>query len=118
MSNLDNSNVSKHLGKTSSYVSQYDPSLLVREPRSSNRKHLNIDDDKLPFIGCDVWNAYEVSALNKNGLPLTAFGKITYPASSKYIVESKSLKLYLNSFNMTVFDCVSPNEVFREIEKK
>ena len=115
---IDNSNVSKHLGKTSNYVSQYDPSLLVREPRSSNRKHLNIDDDKLPFVGCDVWNAYEISALNKNGLPVTAFGKITYPASSKYIVESKSLKLYLNSFNMTVIDSVTSEEINAEIERR
>jgi 7-cyano-7-deazaguanine reductase len=98
---LDNSNISVHLGKTSQYKSQYDPSLLVRELRSNNRKHIGIDDDNLPFVGYDTWNAYEISALTNNGLPVTGIAKIVYPASSKYIVESKSLKLYFNSFNMT-----------------
>jgi len=98
---LDNKNISKHLGKVSKYKSTYDPSLLVREPRSSNRLHLNIKDDDLPFIGYDTWNAYEVSALVDSGLPVAGVAKIVYPASSKYIVESKSIKLYFNSFNMT-----------------
>ena len=57
---LDNSRISKHLGQTSQYKSQYDPDLLVREPRSSNREYLNIFDDDLPFVGSDTWNAYEV----------------------------------------------------------
>lgn len=100
MSQIDNSHVSKHLGKTSQYKSTYDPSLLVKEPRQSNRKHLNIDDDKLPFSGVDIWNAYEISCLLDNGMPIAAFAKICYPCDNKYIVESKSLKLYLNSFNM------------------
>lgn len=98
---LDNSNISVHLGKTSEYKSQYDASLLVREPRSNNRKHLDIADDALPFYGNDTWNAYEISALTNKGVPVVGVGKIVYPCSSKYIVESKSLKLYFNSFNMT-----------------
>lgn len=98
---LDNKNISKHLGKTSNYKDTYDPSLLVREPRNSNRIHLSISDDAPPFIGYDIWNAYEVSALMNNGVPVVAVAKITYPATNKYIVESKSLKLYFNSFNMT-----------------
>jgi 7-cyano-7-deazaguanine reductase len=98
---LDNSNISKHLGQTSQYKSTYDPSLLVREPRQSNRTHLNIQDDNLPFIGNDTWNAYEVSGLTDTGLPVTGVAKIVYPCTSKYIVESKSIKLYFNSFNMT-----------------
>lgn len=98
---IDNTAISTHLGKTSQYKTQYDPSLLVREPRSSNRKHLNIADDKLPFCGNDTWNAYEVSGLTDTGLPVVGVAKIVYPCDSKYIVESKSLKLYLNSFNMT-----------------
>ncbi len=98
---LDNSNISVHLGKISEYKSQYDASLLVREPRSNNRKHLNINDDDLPFIGNDTWNAYEVSALMDNGMPVAGIAKIVYPCNSKYIVESKSIKLYFNSFNMT-----------------
>lgn len=99
---LDNSNISKHLGKITGYKSTYDPSLLVREPRQNNRKHLNIDDNKLPFCGYDIWNAYEVSCLTNNGMPIAAVAKIVYPCTSKYIVESKSIKLYLNSFNMEV----------------
>lgn len=98
---LDNSRISKHLGQTSQYKSQYDPDLLVREPRSSNREYLNIFDDDLPFIGSDTWNAYECSFLLNNGAPVTGVVKCIYPCSSKYIVESKSIKLYFNSFNMT-----------------
>ena len=98
---LDNSNISKHLGQTSQYKSQYDPGLLVKEPRSSNREYLNIFDDDLPFVGYDTWNAYEVSFLLENGRPVTGIAKCVYPCSSKYIVESKSIKLYFNSYNMT-----------------
>ena len=98
---LDNSNISKHLGQSSQYKSIYDPGLLVREPRQSNRTHLDIQDDNLPFVGNDTWNAYEVSGLTDHGLPVTGIAKIVYPCSSKYIVESKSIKLYFNSFNMT-----------------
>lgn len=97
---LDNSNIAKHLGQTSQYKSTYDPSLLVREPRSSNRQHLDIDDEKPPFVGYDTWNAYEFSCLCDSGTPITGVAKIVYPATNKYIVESKSLKLYFNSFNM------------------
>lgn len=97
---LDNSNISKHLGKITGYKATYDPSLLVREPRQNNRKHLNISDDKLPFCGYDIWNAYEVSCLTNDGMPVAAIAKIVYPCTSKYIVESKSIKLYMNSFNM------------------
>ena len=98
---LDNSRISKHLGQTSQYKSQYDPDLLVREPRSNNREYLNIFDDDLPFIGSDTWNAYECSFLLNNGAPVTGVVKCIYPCSSKYIVESKSIKLYFNSYNMT-----------------
>ena len=97
---LDNSRISKHLGQVSSYKDQYDYNLLVREPRSNNRKHLKIEDDDLPFVGYDTWNAYEVSGLTDTGLPATGVAKIVYPCDSKYIVESKSIKLYFNSFNM------------------
>ena len=97
---LDNSRISKHLGQTSQYKSTYDPELLVKEPRSNNRQYLNIFDDDLPFVGSDTWNAYECSFLLNNGLPVTGVLKINYPCNSQYIVESKSIKLYLNSFNM------------------
>ena len=98
---LDNSRISKHLGQTSQYKSTYDPELLVKEPRSNNREYLNIFDDDLPFVGSDTWNAYEVSFLLENGSPVTGIAKCVYPCTSKYIVESKSIKLYFNSYNMT-----------------
>jgi len=98
---LDNSNISKHLGTISKYKATYDPELLVREPRQANRTHLDIQDDNLPFEGGDVWNAYEVSGLTNNGLPVCGVGKLYIPCNGKYIVESKSLKLYFNSFNMS-----------------
>ena len=98
---LDNSNISVHLGQTSQYKSTYDETLLVREPRSNNRQHLDIQEHALPFIGGDVWNAYEIPGLTDSGIPVTGFAKIYYPCNSPYIVESKSIKLYFNSFNMT-----------------
>ena len=100
---LDNSNITVHLGQTSDYKDQYDPKLLVKEPRSNNRQHLDINDNDLPFVGYDTWNAYEVSGLTNGGLPVAGVAKIVYPCDSKYIVESKSIKLYFNSFNM--FKC-------------
>ena len=108
MTKLDNSNISVHLGQTSQYKDQYDSNLLVREPRSNNRKHLDISDDDLPFVGYDTWNAYEVSGLTNGGLPVAGVAKIVYPCDSKYIVESKSIKLYFNSFNM--FKCGNSQE--------
>lgn len=101
---LDNSNISKHLGRITGYKATYDPSLLVREPRQNNRKHLGLKDEELPFTGFDIWNAYEVSCLTAQGMPIAAIAKIVYPCTSKYIVESKSIKLYMNSFNMEVFE--------------
>ena len=117
MEQLDNTNISTHLGKSSDYKSQYDPSLLVREPRQSNRTYLGIEDDNLPFVGYDVWNGYEVSALTNNGRPMAAIAKVIYPCNSKYIVESKSMKLYWNSFNMTKLGN-TVQEVMGEVEKK
>jgi 7-cyano-7-deazaguanine reductase len=114
---LDNSNISTHLGKSSQYEAHYNPGLLVKEPRSSNRTHLNIEDDNLPFIGYDTWNGYEVTALTNDGLPVMGICKFVYPCSSKYIVESKSVKLYFNSFSMTKLGN-TPNDVLKEIEKR
>lgn len=112
MTKLDNSRISKVLGQTVTYPKYYDPKILVSEPRQNNRTHLDILDDDLPFVGVDVWNAYEVSTLTNKGLPVAGVMKIIYPCDSKYIVESKSIKLYLNSFNMskmgeTVCDAIS-----------
>ena len=117
MEQLDNTNISTHLGQSSQYKSQYDPGLLVREPRQSNRTYLGIEDDNLPFVGYDIWNGYEVSALTNNGRPVAAIAKVIYPCDSKYIVESKSMKLYWNSFNMTKLGDTS-QDVMGEIEKR
>lgn len=88
------------LGKQASYPERYDASLLFRIPRSENRLRYGIEDNHLPFEGVDVLNCYEVSFLTNNGLPVSRMLKLIYAAESKYLVESKSLKLYLNSFNM------------------
>jgi len=94
---------STHLGKKSSGSENYDPSLLVAIPREENRKQYNIKNNYLPFNGFDIWHAYEFSALTQNGLPVTRLLKIKYNCESEFLVESKSLKLYLNSFNMSKF---------------
>ena len=94
---------STHLGKRSEGSFTYDPALLVAVPRVENRKQYNINSEDLPFEGYDVWHCYEFSALTNNNLPLTKVLKLKYPCDSEFIVESKSLKLYLNSFNMTNF---------------
>jgi len=94
------SDITKHLGKTSAYKATYDPLLLVREPRQRNRTYLGIKNEDLPFIGYDIWNAFEVSTLLSNGCPVSVIAKVTYNCDSEYIVESKSIKLYFNSFNM------------------
>ena len=114
---LDNSSISKHLGQTSQYKATYDPELLVPEPRQSNRTHLGIQDNDLPFGGGDTWNAYEVSGLTHKGLPVAGVGKIYIPCNSLYIVESKSLKLYFNSFNMSKLGDTA-EEVREEIQRR
>lgn len=98
----------RFLGKNVVLSGFYDPSLIVPIPRIDNRKKYNIDDDKLPFKGFDVWHAYEFSVLTENGVPITRVLKIKYNCDSKFIVESKSLKLYLNSFNMSKFGKTIP----------
>ena len=98
----------EHLGKAGdgTAVKPYqtpdhiDASLLVPVPRHLNRTQYNISDDDLPFVGWDVWNCYEVSFLTENGYPVSGVLKLSYVSDSDNIVESKSLKLYLNSFNM------------------
>lgn len=88
------------LGKTSTYATHYDASLLFSIARKSKRDELGLTGT-LPFFGIDFWNAYEVSWLNMRGKPQIAIATIMVPADSPNIVESKSLKLYLNAFNQT-----------------
>lgn len=94
---------SKFLGKKVRGSENYDPSLLVAIPREENRKQYNLNNENLPFYGWDVWHAYEFSSMTENGIPVTRLLKLKYSCNSKFLVESKSLKLYLNSFNMTRF---------------
>jgi len=91
------------LGKNASTPEKYDPSLLFRIPRSENREHYGISETQLPFVGYDVWNCYELSFLTDLGLPVSRVLKLIYAANSSFLVESKSLKLYLNAFNMDGF---------------
>ena len=90
----------KVLGQRVNAPQSYCPDILVRVPRDENRLQYGIEEDDLPFSGFDVWNAYEISCLTKKGYPVFLCAKIIYPIDNKYIVESKSLKLYLNSYNM------------------
>ena len=115
---LDNTNVSKVLGQIVDYPDQYDPSILVREPRQSNRSLIDIKDDDLPFVGLDTWNCYEVSTLCSNGLPVVGTLKIVYPCTSEFIVESKSIKLYLNSYNMYKCPCDTASETIMFLTEK
>lgn len=94
------------LGKSTEYISQYDPSLLQAVPRSLNRKELNLTNENLPFTGEDVWYGYELSWLNSKGKPVVAVAEFVFPCTSPNIVESKSFKLYLNSFNQSKFHSV------------
>jgi 7-cyano-7-deazaguanine reductase len=89
------------LGKSSAYQSQYAPELLFPIPRQQKREEIGLGSGTLPFFGVDIWNAYELSWLNMRGKPQVAIATITAPADSPNIVESKSFKLYLNSFNQT-----------------
>lgn len=89
------------LGQKVTYPQTYDPSVLVAIPRQWNRTYLGISDDQLPFVGTDIWHAYELSFLTTKGLPVVGVLKLSIAADSGCIVESKSLKLYLNSLNMT-----------------
>ena len=91
------------LGKGTVYVNRYDPELLYPIERDINWKRQGIERTSLPFRGVDIWNAYEVSWLNAKGKPVVALAEFRLPASSTHIIESKSFKLYLNSFNLTRF---------------
>ena len=91
------------LGKVTDYCSQYSPALLQAVPRSLNRDSLGLTTENIPFNGEDVWYGYELSWLNDKGKPVVAVAEFTFPCTSPNIVESKSFKLYLNSFNQTKF---------------
>lgn len=91
------------LGKDVSYEHQYSPSLLQAVPRSLSRNEIGLTKN-LPFDGVDIWNAYELSWLNAKGKPNVAIVRCAVPIQSENLIESKSFKLYLNSYNQTKFD--------------
>ncbi len=93
------------LGKSTGYQEQYDASLLQGVPRKLNRDAIGLTDD-LPFHGCDIWTGYELSWLNAKGKPMVAIAEFSLDYQSANLIESKSFKLYLNSFNQTRFDDV------------
>ncbi|MBB5320336.1 NADPH-dependent 7-cyano-7-deazaguanine reductase QueF [Marinobacter oulmenensis] len=99
------------LGKASDYPDEYDPSLLFPVPREENRRRIGLTDGRWPWFGEDLWQAWEVSWLRHGGVPAVAWAEIRFPAASPAIIESKSLKLYLNSLNQSVF---SSPELLRE----
>lgn len=95
--------VKNPLGQSTEYPSHYDPALLFPIARIDNRLKLGVDTYQLPFRGYDAWRAYEISWLSPKGKPVQAIGEFIVPADSATMVESKSLKLYLNSLNQTEF---------------
>ncbi|WP_067519094.1 NADPH-dependent 7-cyano-7-deazaguanine reductase QueF [Endozoicomonas ascidiicola] len=92
------------LGKNSGYKSEYDPTTLYPIERREKREELGISRDTLPFFGRDLWYAYELSWLNASGKPMVRVARFEIPCDSPCVIESKSFKLYLNSFNETRFD--------------
>ena len=100
------------LGKVSAYVDHYDATLLLSLPRADKRVEIGLAEAgaagmAIPFFGADLWTAYELSWLNLRGKPQVAIVHFTVPCDTTHIIESKSFKLYLNSFNSTRFADIS-----------
>ncbi len=102
------------LGKKVSYTETYDKSLLFPILRAEKREELGFKNP-LPFQGYDLWRAFELSWLNEKGKPQVALAEFLFPASSPFLIESKSFKLYLNSYNQTPFS--SPKEVQERLQR-
>ena len=99
---MNNLPENSELGKSSAYVDQYDASLLFPIPRLAKRQEIGVGTAP-PFFGADLWTAFELSWLNPRGKPQLALAQFIVPCETPNIVESKSFKLYLNSFNNTRF---------------
>lgn len=91
------------LGKTNEYIAHYQPELLFAISRQIKWQELGLTATTLPYQGVDIWNGYELSWLTPSGKPVVMMAEFVIPANSPFIIESKSFKLYLNSFNQTVF---------------
>jgi 7-cyano-7-deazaguanine reductase len=99
---MSNTPEQSQLGKPAPCVTDYDPTLLFPLPRKSKRAELGIAGT-VPFFGADLWTAYELSWLTPRGKPQVAIAHVVVPCETPNIVESKSFKLYLNSFSNTRF---------------
>ncbi|KGM53221.1 NADPH-dependent 7-cyano-7-deazaguanine reductase [Lysobacter daejeonensis GH1-9] len=104
MTTQDNSVAGSALGRHVDYPQGYDPGLLYPIARTLGRHAIGLRDAALPFIGHDRWHAYELSWLDAKGKPQVATATFEVPAEAPNLIESKSLKLYLNSFNASRFD--------------
>lgn len=102
------------LGQTTVYEEFYNPELLYPLPRSLARDKIGVSPP-LPFAGVDLWTGYELSWLNPKGKPQIALADFSFPCTSPLIIESKSFKLYLNSFNQSIFESIE--DVQKMIEK-
>jgi len=91
------------LGKRTAAVNKYSPSLLYPIERSRMRLDIGVEPARLPFKGCDLWTAYELTWLDQSGKPDLAIAHVRVPCHSQYVFESKSFKLYLGSFTQTRF---------------
>jgi len=98
------------LGKKTEYDQTYNPDRLYPISRADKRREIGVNPDAPPFFGFDCWNLYEVSWLNEKGKPIVATAEIVYACNSPLIIESKSLKLYFNSFNSVKFKSIADVE--------
>lgn len=112
---MSSKEVDSLLGKEVEYQFQYNPELLFPITRNEGRARIPVDSNNLPFQGVDVWTGYEVSWLNGKGKPVVKVAEFEIPADSPNLVESKSFKLYLNSFNQSQFG--SDDDVITLMEK-
>ena len=103
MSHPDTPHPDNPLGREIAYPDRYDPGLLFPIPRAQGRADIGLRDDALPFVGHDRWHAYELSWLDTRGKPVVEVATLRVPADSPCLIESKSLKLYLNSLNAARF---------------
>jgi 7-cyano-7-deazaguanine reductase len=103
------------LGKPTAYRDQYDASLLYPIARQPQRASMGLAEGAVPFLGADLWTAYELSWLNRRGKPQVAIARFLVPCDSPCLIESKSFKLYLNSFSGSVF--ASAGEVHDRIAR-
>nr|WP_010655418.1 NADPH-dependent 7-cyano-7-deazaguanine reductase QueF [Fluoribacter dumoffii] len=108
------------LGKKSDYDSTYNPNRLYPIPRAGKRQEIGIDPAHPLFVGFDCWNHYEVSWLNEKGKPVVGIGEIFYDCNSPKLIESKSLKLYFNSFNNTKIKSIDEleNTIKKDLEAR